>query len=81
MKKKLTPEEISKIQDFQNQESKIIQLLGELSVKKILLNKQEDIVKEEIFNLQKEQEEFSKNLNETYGNGNINLETGEFESI
>lgn len=76
--KKLQKEEIDKLLIFRQTENYIVQTLGEIELKQILSNQQKDSIKESLVVLQKEQNEFATKLQENYGNGNINIETGEF---
>ena len=76
--KKLLQEEIDKLNKFRQEENYLIQNLGNLEIKIILINKQKDILKDETISLQKEQNEYAKQLQEKYGEGSINIETGEF---
>lgn len=80
MKTKLEQRELEVIQKFQQQENSLVHSLGEITVTEILLNDKKEIYKKELIKLQKDQSEFVKILNDKYGDGNINLETGEFES-
>lgn len=82
--KKVSETELLEVQSLRDSLIEIITSVGELNLNKFLLQKQIDSVTEEIEKQQarfvefqeKERVLFSK-LQETYGTGNINLETGE----
>ena len=67
----LTPEEIQILKDSQQAANQIVVGLGQLEVQKSNLLKQLDRV-------QSDNQTFGKTLQEKYGDGNIDLEKGEF---
>jgi len=74
----LTPEEKEIIKDLQISESELITRIGELEINIELLKikKSEEISK--ISDLNKRKTQLGKELQDKYGEGSINLETGEF---
>jgi len=82
--KKVTDEEFAQIQDLKETLFTILTSIGELHLSKNLLESQIEEVKTQI---QKEEKNFAEfqekervlfdKLQQTYGAGNINLETGE----
>jgi len=74
----LTPEEKEIIQDLQTSESELITRIGELEINIELLKnkKSEELLK--ISDLNKRKTQIAKKLQDKYGEGSINLETGEF---
>lgn len=76
--KKMLQEEIDKLNEFRQKEGYLIQSLGDLEIKLILINQQKENLKTQTLSLQQEQNEYAKKLQEKYGDGNINIETGEF---
>ena len=76
--KKLTTKEVNELQELQITQEKIISSLGQIETQKqILKNKKENILNQ-FSTLQEKQSKVAKNLQEKYGDGNINIETGEF---
>lgn len=75
--KKLTTEELESVKSIKNEYTNLALALGELEIqsaniakeKQRLLNNQSELTEKEI--------ELSKTLTEKYGNGTIDLETGE----
>ena len=76
--KKMLQEEIDKLNEFRQKEGYLIQSLGDLEIKLILISQQKENLKTQTLSLQQEQNEYAKKLQEKYGDGNINIETGEF---
>lgn len=76
--KKLSQEELNKLNEFRQVEGYLVQNLGDLEIKLILINQQKENLKLQTLSLQQEQNEYAKQLQEKYGEGSINIETGEF---
>ena len=76
--KKLSQEEIDKLNKFRQTENYLVQNLGDLEIKIILINQQKENLKSQTISLQQEQNEYAKQLQEKYGEGSINIETGDF---
>jgi stress response protein YsnF len=78
MEQKLSPEEISQLQNIQKEQESLVQTFGQLEyqIQSLELNKEELVAKLE--NIKQQEIDLGKNLNEKYGNGTINLETGVF---
>tara|TARA_R100001377_G_scaffold73910_1_gene50083 strand:+ start:161 stop:472 length:312 start_codon:yes stop_codon:yes gene_type:complete len=83
--KKFTEEEIVKIKDIQKQYLSVQQALGGLEVSRIRLEQQLDATlqaKDELRNkfaeIQESEKELIQGLNDKYGEGTLNPDTGEF---
>lgn len=74
----LTEEELKQLKELQTQEGEIITRLGEIEYQLLVLNAQKDNYKEQIFKNRQEGERVAQTLQEKYGEGGINIETGEF---
>jgi septal ring factor EnvC (AmiA/AmiB activator) len=77
---KLTNEELEKIKQFQSTQNQIVGSLGEIEIQKQVLEGQKNNILNQFQQFQEEQNKFSKELQDKYGDGNINIETGEFTS-
>jgi hypothetical protein len=82
--KKLTEEEIVKIKELQTQYNKFVFELGsmetqiaEVAYHKQTLEEEKANILEDIKTLGTKERELLSTLQEKYGNGNINIETGE----
>ncbi len=70
-KTKLSKEELQKLQELQSEGNQLIFSLGQLEAQKISIFSQ-------VEKIQKERDILGVELQEKYGDGNINIETGEF---
>ena len=79
-KKKLSKEELQTFKDFQTQENNLVVSFGQVEYQIASLETQKDNLVEAKQAFEKERTEFAKVLSEKYGDGSINLETGEITS-
>jgi hypothetical protein len=79
--KVLTQEEIQLLKNLQSNQNLLITSLGNLEYQIELLTLQRQSIKNEIKNQIEEETRLSKELNEKYGEGSIDLEKGEFTPI
>ena len=82
--KKLTQEEIDSIKGLQSDYNKVVFELGSIESQLVLIKKQTDLLEAEkakivgeMENVGKKEKTLIDNLQEKYGAGNINMETGE----
>jgi hypothetical protein len=76
-KKVLTEEELQRLKKFQEKENEIIVSLGQIAYQKEILNEQKDQIKQTRKELEKMRSDFASELTKKYGDGIINIETGE----
>tara|TARA_R110001599_G_C11798696_1_gene614606 strand:+ start:89 stop:337 length:249 start_codon:yes stop_codon:yes gene_type:complete len=74
----LSKEEIGNLSSLQQQQDTLIIQLGQIEYQKNLLDKQQHITKQQIESFENEQIQLAKQLEEKYGKGTVNLESGEF---
>lgn len=81
---KVTDEELKEVQELRDTLLTIVSSIGELHLAKVLLEKEIDLVnnnmrseEENFVNFQEKERVIYSKLQEKYGAGNINLETGE----
>ncbi len=79
--KVLTQEELNALREIDNKQSNLIIQLGQIEYQIALLENQKVTLKNSILQIEKENTDLGKILTEKYGNGNINLETGEITTI
>jgi hypothetical protein len=79
--KKLTTEEIEKIQVLKNKFEELTQLTGNIELQIIELNFIKENIKNEFIKIKNDENVLAKELEEKYGNGSISLETGEFIAL
>jgi hypothetical protein len=75
---KLTIEEVEKLQEIQQKNAAVANELGNLEVTKLQIEARRVEIIEYFNNLKTEEQTFGKELSEKYGNGQIDLEKGEF---
>ena len=79
-KTKLSKEELQQLKDFQRLENEVTFSLGDIEKRSLLLSKRKETLENDYIALLQEQETLGKELQEKYGEGNIDLEEGEFVS-
>lgn len=77
-KVKLSQEELDKLQQLSDKGNSITMSLGQVEVNKAILEGQKTSLLEQLADLQKEQNDLGKELQDKYGAGNIDLSSGEF---
>ena len=75
---KLTTEEIEKLQEIQQKNAAVASELGNLEITKLQVEARKAEVVEFFNKLKEEEQTFGKELSDKYGNGQIDLEKGEF---
>jgi hypothetical protein len=75
--KVLTQEELTQLTNLQNQQNDLVLNLGSIEYRMSLLAQNKEILKAQVLELEKLNNELGRQLTEKYGSGNINLETGE----
>jgi orotidine-5'-phosphate decarboxylase len=74
---KLQETELQELRNFQTQSEKLIEQLGQLSFKKLQVEKEEQYLKTQYEQLTSKEIELSKKLKETYGDVQIDLKEGD----
>ena len=77
----LTPEDLKVLQEYQNENNEIVAGLGTIELTIDNLNSQKTELLEKFKKLQTQQTQTAKELQAKYGDGNINLETGEISAL
>tara|TARA_Y100000114_G_scaffold156044_1_gene181824 strand:+ start:2760 stop:3014 length:255 start_codon:yes stop_codon:yes gene_type:complete len=76
-KNKLTEEELKVLREYQQKQNDITFNLGNIDIQKALLEGQRSSILEQLADLQEKSNKTAKELQEKYGDGNIDLVTGE----
>ena len=74
----LSQEELSNLATLQQQQDNFVIQLGQIEYQIGTLERQKDILKQNIESFEKQQVELGDQLKQKYGEGTINLESGEF---
>jgi hypothetical protein len=77
----LTQEEIQSLKTLQENQSQLVAVLGDLEYQISILESRKQFLKGEIGKQIENEIKIGKELQEKYGEGNIDLEKGEFTSI
>ncbi len=77
---KLTESEITQIQTIRNDYQLLVTALGDLELRKLTLENQKDELHKEFKKLQGKEVALGVNLETKYGQGVVNMETGEDEA-
>ena len=75
---KLSEETLSQLKSYQKSSNELVFALGQVDFQKAIVEGQRSEVLTQLADLQEEQDKIGKKLQKEYGEGNINLETGEF---
>ena len=78
---KLTEEELTILRDYQQKQNNITFNLGNVDIQKAILEGQRSTILEDLANLQEKSNKTAKELQDKYGDGNIDLETGECTTV
>tara|TARA_R110002167_G_scaffold22198_2_gene79706 strand:- start:1855 stop:2103 length:249 start_codon:yes stop_codon:yes gene_type:complete len=70
--------EIDHLSSLQNQQDNFVIQLGQIEYQKNLLNQQKLKINQQIESFEQNQIQLAKQLEEKYGKGTVNLESGEF---
>ena len=77
----LTQEEIDSLKSIQEENATLISSFGQLEMTYQSLNLQKEALVKQLANLKNKENELGQLLQNKYGNGNINIETGEFTKL
>jgi hypothetical protein len=77
---KLSEQEIQDLKEFQIKNNQIAMSLGQIEIQKVILENQKNELVNKLAELQETQTKLGKELQDKYGIGSINIETGEFTS-
>ena len=74
----LTKEEIELLSQLQQQQNDLIFGLGQVEYQMSFLNRQKDDIRTQLNEIEQTQRQSGQELEQKYGQGTINLESGEF---
>ena len=75
--KVLTQEELTQLRDLQTKQNSLLMDLGSIEYRMSLLEQTKIELKSQVLEIEKLNIQLGAQLTEKYGNGNLNLETGE----
>ena len=74
----LSKEEITQLSSLQQQQDNFIIQLGQIEYQKNILDQQKQKINKQIESFESNQIQLAKQLEEKYGKGTVNLDSGEF---
>lgn len=77
----ITEEEKTKLSELRQREEQIVIGLGQIEFQIQSLELDKDSLTEQLSKLRKDQSTLGQELTEKYGDGNVNIETGEFTKV
>ena len=80
-KKKLTKEEIQKLQDLKDNYDMLINELGLVEAQILNLGKMKEEIQSKFIEYQEKEQKLASELEKKYGTGKLSLETGEITPI
>ena len=78
---KLSKEELEQLKSFQIRNNDITFRLGQVDIQKSIIEGQRSDLLDKLANLQEESNKVGKELQEKYGEGNIDLDAGEITPV
>ena len=78
---KLSEEELKTLRGYQQKQNQFTFELGNVDIQKAILEGQRSTILDGFANLQEESNKTAKELQDKYGDGNIDLETGNFTLV
>lgn len=75
--KVLTQEELTQLKSLREQQNNLLMNLGSVEYRMSLLEQTKNELKSQVLEIEKMNNELGAQLTEKYGNGTLNLETGE----
>lgn len=79
--KKLTQEELQQVTDIQNKYQAVSQELGNIELQRIALKARKQAAEDFLLQLQQEEKQVAESIQEKYGKGTLNINTGDFTPI
>lgn len=75
---KLAPEELSRLQEANNKVAEIVASLGQIEIQMSLLQKNKESLLASFAQIQQDQDQLATELTQKYGDGTIDITSGEF---
>lgn len=76
--KKLTEEEISELNEIQQNNLRVIQQMGQIQISRMNLDEQQKSVEQDLYIVKSKENKLLQDLEEKYGRGSVDISTGEF---
>jgi phage shock protein A len=77
----LAPEELSRLQDLNNKVADIVASLGQIEIQVSLLQENKKSLLTSFSQIQQDQDQLAQELTQKYGDGTIDMTSGEFTKV
>jgi len=79
--KKLSQQQLQQIKSIQQKNQSVVQELGEIEILKLQLKKRQQTAHKYFEDLLEEQQTIAQEIEDAFGKGSVNIETGEFTPL
>ena len=79
--KKLSQQQLQQIKTIQQNNQAVIQELGEIKIAKLQLKKRQQIAQQYFEDLLQQQQSIAQEIEDAFGKGTVDIETGEFTAL
>lgn len=78
---KLAQQQLQQLKSIQQKNQAVVQELGEIEIAKLQLQKRQQTAQQYFEDLLQEQQTIAQELEDIFGKGSVNIETGEFTPL
>lgn len=78
---RLSQEQLQQIKLIQQKHQSVVQELGEIEIAKLQLQKRQQAAQQYFEDLLEEQQTIAQEIEDTFGKGSVDIETGEFTPL
>jgi len=78
---KLSQQQLQQLKSIQQKNQAVVQELGQIEILKLQLKKRQQTAQQYLEDLLQEQQTIAQELEDTFGKGSVNIETGEFTPL
>lgn len=78
---KLSQQQLQQIKNIQQKNQSVVQELGQIEILKLQLKKRQQTAQQYLEDLLEEQQAVAQEIEDTFGKGSIDTETGEFTPL
>jgi len=78
---KLAQQQLQQLKSIQQKNQAVVQELGEIEIAKLQLQKRKQTAQQYFEDLLQEQQTIAQELEDIFGKGSVNIETGEFTPL
>jgi hypothetical protein len=79
--KKLPQQQLQQLRNIQQNYQSVVQELGQIEIAKLQLKKRQQTAQQYLEEVLEEQEQVAHEIEDTFGKGSVDIETGEFTTF